>query len=82
MMDRALRSNLSLERTASAPWAVPTVPLLGCTAGTSPTASVRPLNSIVRPHVRCAVRSWRREIFARATHSRAAARVGTLPRDL
>jgi len=29
------RPNRSLERTASAPWAVPTVPLLGCTAGTS-----------------------------------------------
>jgi hypothetical protein len=33
-----------------APRAVPAVPLLGCTAGTSINGFVRPLNSIVRHH--------------------------------
>jgi hypothetical protein len=34
-IDRYMRSNRSLERSAPAPRAVPAVPLLGCTAGTS-----------------------------------------------
>ena len=33
--DRAMRPNLSLERTVLAPRAVPAVPLIGCPAGTS-----------------------------------------------